>query len=98
MIAELMRVRIDGLGDPGIDVAARCPGAARAPGIGQPVAQSEAGVLVEAIGPVIVRPAADAEGLGDLLDGVALVEPRQRPGPGAFPAYRRARREELQVR
>jgi len=50
-----VRVRIDDLGDPGIDVAARCPGAARARGIGQLLAQSEVGTLVETIDPVIER-------------------------------------------
>src|SRR4051794_30474194 len=98
MMAELVRVRIDDLGDPGIDVAARRPGAARSRRIGQPLAQSEVGALVETIDPVIDRPAADAEGLGDLLDGVALAEPQQRLGPGAFPAYGRAGGEELEVR
>ena len=49
-------------------------------GVGQALPQVMPVAVVEPLPPIIDRPAADAEGLGDLLDRLALVEPEQRLG------------------
>src|SRR5512135_3347780 len=80
VIAEVTRVRVDHQGEPGVDATARGARAARSRIVGQPLPQVDLGALAEPLRPVIDRPAADVEGLGDLLSRLALVEPEQRQG------------------
>ena len=79
-VAEVARVGVDHLGDPGIEATVRRPWSARARGVGQPLPQVTLVAVMEPLPPIIDRPAADAEGLSDLLDRLALVEPEERLG------------------
>jgi hypothetical protein len=75
VVTERTRVGIDDLGDPGVDATVPRPGSARARGVGQSLPQVTRVAVVEPLQPIIDRPTADAEGLSDLLDRLALVEP-----------------------
>jgi hypothetical protein len=80
VVTERTRVGIDDLGDPGVDATVPRTRSARARGVGQSLPQVTLVAVVEPLQPIIDRPAADAEGLSDLLDRLALVEPEQRLG------------------
>ena len=75
VVTERTRVGIDDLGDPGVDATVPRPRSARARGVGQSLPQVTLVAVVEPLQPIIDRPTADAEGLSDLLDRLALVEP-----------------------
>jgi hypothetical protein len=81
VVTERTRVGIDDLGDPGVDATVPRPRSARARGVGQALPRVTLVAVVEPLPPIIDRPAADAEGLSDLLDRLAFVEPEQRLGP-----------------
>jgi hypothetical protein len=84
VITELTWVRIDDLGHPSIDAIATGSGAARTWSVGQPLPEVQFAALVEPIRPVIDRPAADAEGVRDLLGGLAFIEPQQGLGTASL--------------
>ena len=75
VVTERTRVGIDDLGDPGVDATVPRTWSARARGVGQSLPQVTLVAVVEPLQPIIDRPTADAEGLSDLLDRLALVEP-----------------------
>src|SRR5512142_887558 len=78
VVTERTRVGIDDRGDPEVDATVRRTRSARARGVGQSLPQGTLVAVVEPYQPIIDRRAADAEGLSDLLDRLALVEPEQR--------------------
>src|SRR5512142_2718615 len=75
VVTERTRVGIDDLSDPAVDATVRRTRSARARGVGQSLPQVTLVAVVEPLPPVIDRPAADAQGLSDLLDRLTLVEP-----------------------
>src|SRR5512135_1476251 len=79
LIAEVARVGVDHLGEPGVDATVPGPRSARARGVGQSLPQITLVAVMEPLQPIVDRPAADAEGLSDLLDRLAF-EPEQRLG------------------
>src|SRR5512135_1742993 len=97
-IAEITRVRVDDLSDPGVDATVRRTRSARARGVGQSLPQVTLVAVVEPLQPIIDRPAADVEGLSDLLDRLALVEPEQRLSAASLPRDGVVGGEEFQVR
>src|SRR3954453_1101251 len=84
-IAEVPWVRVDDFGDPGVDGTIPRAGAARPRGVGQPLPQAEVVAPLEPLRPGIDRPAADAEGGGDLLGRLTFVEPQEGLGPAPLP-------------
>jgi hypothetical protein len=98
VVAERTRVGVDDLGDPGVDAIAPRPRSARAGGIGQSLPQIRPIAIVAPPQPIVDRPAADAEGFGDLSGGLALVEPQERLGTAPLPGHGVVRGEEFQFR
>ncbi|OJV39267.1 MAG: hypothetical protein BGO29_09600 [Bacteroidales bacterium 36-12] len=95
-VAEATGVGVDDLGDPLVDAPVPRTGAARPRGVRQALPQPEVGASLEPLHPVVDGPAADAEGVGDLLGRLALVEPQQRLGAAPLPGHRGVRGEVLQ--
>src|SRR5512135_1789721 len=80
VVTEGTWVGIDDLGDPRVDTTVSGTRSARARSVGQSLLEVMFVAVVEPLPPIIDRPAADAVGLSDLLDRLALVEPEQRLG------------------